>query len=204
MPYCGRCGFQVTEEMQYRPNCEVSLKTQPLFQSGATSTEPTVFKRTTPFLKGIIIGLGAGVLFGSLFGGFFLNFDYWRLQAIFLANGATLKESRNLLSSTVSSIWFCAELAVIGIYFLAMGMLSHFSPSARVAMDNMSMRASSGTALLTSGIVILGGGSVQYAIRNVYSPEAFLIWPITIFGIGSIAFILSGIYLLITTQRSQS
>lgn len=201
MPYCGTCGFQITEEMEYCPNCGTLRNTKTTIQ-GQTATTPasSTVTRATIFGEGIIIGAGAALLVASTLFAFFLNDSYWRLQATFLASGITLQQSRYLLNSTMLLIGFCAEFAIIGVFLVIIGSLVHVNPSVQAILDNRSIRARWGNAFLVSGVVFFASGSVQSAVRNVYSPESFWFLSTIIFGVPSLVIIVLGVYLLTTAQ----
>src|SRR3990172_11484613 len=122
LPYCGKCGFQVNEEMQFCPNCGAPLKAQPYTQKKAVSSTKSntmpVLIRSTPFTNGILIGLGTAMLLGSLMGASILNANYWELRDYFVASGLEPQQIRFMLSMNVALIAFCAVFAVVGIYSL--------------------------------------------------------------------------------------
>jgi len=203
VPYCGKCGFQVTEEMQFCPNCGTRLKTWQIHQENARSSAELnimpVIKDNKSLTNGILIGSGAAILVFCILGALFLNANFWSLRDSLLANGVAPSRFPYILSVIALLTGFCAGLTIFGVYFLAEGILSQTSPTARAIFNSRSMRARWGNGFIV-GAVIFAMNSIRYFVENFYLPELYSSGLSFGFGIASIILLLIGFWLIVTTH----
>ena len=191
VPYCSKCGFQFSEEMQFCPNCGTQVK--PFLPRRFNTTSQ--LKGGTQLGNGIAIGLGAACFLIGLFGLLVLNSTFWRLHESFVAEGLQPLTIRFLLRDTARLIGVCGSGIILGTFVLIVGAMNQVSPTARATLNSKSMKASMARGLATAGVIGLTN-SMLFLAPDIYFNEprslefsfALALISACVIGIGAVLF----------------
>jgi hypothetical protein len=167
MPYCPKCGSHVEENEMFCGKCGTQLS-PPRIVAPLNFRFPP--KPSTNLVNGIIIGSGITLLIIGLIGAFALNSYYWEQTNALSAQGLKFNTPYVLLNNLIEDISLCWTSVFFGIYFLALGIPSQFSPLARAIWARSDYTARAGNGLITGGFVFAALSAAQ-SIREFYIPD---------------------------------
>jgi hypothetical protein len=165
MSCCPKCGSQIGVTKGFCSKCGTAIDVQ--VPPPPINIDEKI-KPVTNLSIGITIGGGA-VLFGAgLFIAFSLNALYAQQTSYLASMGIQVNIYASGLDNMVFLISIGALLAMMGVYSLILGCLSHFNAKARVAMSLMDTHARIGNGFITGG-GIAASMSSAYLIQEQYS-----------------------------------